>query len=330
MKPLQHNHWAAQPERGNRLFLALTTLMVRHLPAWLLNPSIALIVCYFYATAPRARHHIRRYQARLRAAYPAAKLPRMAAFRQFTAFGAAICDRFAVWQRKIRYEDLIIEDPDNVYALVQQRGRGQIFACSHIGNTEVCRALVSHNQGFKLNVLVHSQHAQAFNEALHKAGAARIQLIQVTDLDAALMLELNRRIDAGEWLAIAADRVPVRGEKTVAVHFLGHTAELPQGAWLLAALLKTQINTLFCIKQNGRYHLKLRRFADTASWTRSNRPAQVAATAQQFADIMAQECATNPLQWFNFYDFWGDEAGCIAKQSGEAKTRQPENVANPK
>ena len=307
MKPLQHNHWAAQPERGNRLFLALTTLMVRHLPAWLLNPSIALIVCYFYATAPRARRHIRRYQARLRAAFPAVQLPRMASFRQFTAFGAAICDRFAVWQRKIHYEDLIVEDPDDVYALVKQRGRGQIFACSHIGNTEVCRALVSHNEGFKLNVLVHSQHAQAFNEALHKAGAARIQLIQVTDLDATLMLELNRRIDAGEWLAIAADRVPVRGEKTVAVDFLGHKAQLPQGAWLLAALLKTQIHTLFCIKQNGRYHLKLRRFADTAGWTRSNRAAQVAAVAQQFADMMAQECAANPLQWFNFYDFWGDE-----------------------
>ncbi len=309
MKPLQHNHWAAQPERGNRLFLALTTLMVRHLPAWLLNPSIALIVCYFYATAPRVRRHIRRYQARLHAAFPAVQLPRMASFRQFTAFGAAICDRFAVWQRKIRYEDLIIEDPDNVYALVKQRGRGQIFACSHIGNTEVCRALVSHNEGFKLNVLVHNQHAQAFNEALHKAGAARIQLIQVNDLDANLMLELSQRIENGEWLAIAADRVPVRGEKTVAVQFLGHEAQLPQGAWLLAALLKTQIHTLFCIKQNGRYHLKLRRFADTAGWTRANRAAQVAAVAQQFADMMAQECAANPLQWFNFYDFWGDEAG---------------------
>ena len=308
MKPLQHNHWAAQPERGNRLFLALTTLMVRHLPAWLLNPSIALIVCYFYATAPRARRHIHRYQARLRAAFPAVQLPRMASFRQFIAFGAAICDRFAVWQRKIRYEDLIIEDPDDVYALVKQRGRGQIFACSHIGNTEVCRALVSHNEGFKLNVLVHNQHAQAFNEALHKAGAARIQLIQVNDLDANLMLELSQRIENGEWLAIAADRVPVRGEKTVTVNFLGHAAPLPQGAWLLAALLKTQIHTLFCIKQNGRYHLKLRRFADTAGWTRSNRAAQVAAVAQQFADMMAQECAANPLQWFNFYDFWGDEA----------------------
>jgi len=157
-------------------------------------------------------------------------------------------------------------------------------------------------------VLVHSQHAQAFNEALEKAGADRIQMIQVTNLDSALMMELNRRIDAGEWLAIAADRVPVRGEKTVAVRFLGHAAPVPQGAWLLAALLKTQVNTLFCMKENGRYHLKLRRFADTAGWSRGNRQAQVAAAAQQFADAMAQECAKNPLQWFNFYDFWGDEA----------------------
>ena len=30
------NHWAAQQERGNRLLLGLTTLMVRHLPAFLM------------------------------------------------------------------------------------------------------------------------------------------------------------------------------------------------------------------------------------------------------------------------------------------------------
>ncbi|KZC75813.1 lipid A biosynthesis acyltransferase [Neisseria flavescens] len=28
----KQTHWAAQPERGSRLFLALTTLMVRYLP----------------------------------------------------------------------------------------------------------------------------------------------------------------------------------------------------------------------------------------------------------------------------------------------------------
>ena len=38
------NHWAAQQERGNRLLLGLTTLMVRHLPAFLMNPCIWFVV----------------------------------------------------------------------------------------------------------------------------------------------------------------------------------------------------------------------------------------------------------------------------------------------
>lgn len=304
----QSNHWAAQQERGNRLLLGLTTLMVRHLPAFLMNPCIWFVVFYFYLTAPAPRRHIARYQARLGAAYPDAPLPRRwPVLKQFTAFGRAVCDRFAVWQRKIRYENLVLHDPDNVYAdMDSPDGRGQIFVCSHVGNVEICRALVSHHQGFKLNVLVHSRHAQAFNEALIKAGADRIQLIQVSDLDAALMMELNARIEAGEWLAIAADRVPVRGEKTVEVDFLGAKAQLPQGAWLLAGLLKTQVHTLFCIQHQGRYHLKLRRFLNSTDWKRGERQAAVAAAAQEFADCLAQECAENPLQWFNFYDFWND------------------------
>ncbi|MDO5069981.1 MAG: glycosyl transferase family 2 [Neisseria zoodegmatis] len=304
-----NGHWAAQNERGNCLFLGITTLMVKYLPAFLMNPCIWFVVLYFYITSPKQRRNITRYQQRLQTAFPDTRLPeKMPVLRQFVAFGEAVCDRFAVWQRKIRYEDLVVEDPDGISALVDKRGeRGQIFVCSHFGNVEVCRALVSHHKGFRLNVLVHSRHAQAFNEALTKAGADEIQLIQVTDLDAAVMMELHKRMDAGEWIAIAADRVPVRGEKTVAVDFLGAQADMPQGAWLLAGLLKTRVNTLFCVKQNGRYHLKLRRFADTADWKRSERHAAVEAAAQGFADALAQECARNPLQWFNFYDFWKDE-----------------------
>lgn len=303
------NHWAAKNERGNRLFLSLTTLMVRYLPAVLMNPCIRIVVLYFYLTSSEQRRNIRQYQQKLSAVFPEAPQPnRLSVFRQFVAFGEAICDRFAVWQRKIRYEHLVVEDPDGVSALVGDRSlRGQIFVCSHFGNVEVCRALVSHHQGFKLNVLVHSRHAQEFNEALSKAGADKIQLIQVTDLDVASMMELSKRIDEGEWLAIAADRVPVRGEKTVLVSFLGAQAEMPQGAWLLAGLLKTRVHTLFCVKQNGRYHLKLRHFLDSADWKRGERNAEVAEAAQRFADRLAQECLKNPLQWFNFYDFWKEK-----------------------
>ena len=229
--------------------------MVRYLPAFFMRPCIWFVVLYFYATAPKPRRHVLQpIKPVFRRPFPMPPCQNTAYRNNSFAFGEAVCDRFAVWQRKIRYEDLVIEDPDDIYSQVKLNERGQIFACSHLGNTEVCRALVSHHKNFRLNVLVHSKHAQAFNEALQKAGAEHIRLIQVTDLDTTLMMELNRRIEDGEWIAIAADRVPVRGEKTTDINFLGHTAPMPQGAWLLAALLKTQVNTLFCVKQNGRYH----------------------------------------------------------------------------
>ena len=207
-------HWASRHERGHRFFLRLTAWMVRYLPLPVMRVCTAVVVAYFYLTAPRERRHIRQYQQRLRACYPHAPLPAIApVYRQFSAFGSAIADRFAVWQHKIRYADLILDDADDIYAEIRKhkQQRGQLFICSHLGNIDVCRALVSHHQGFKLNVLVYSRHAQAFNQALKAAGASDIALIQVNELDAGKMLELAHKLDQGEWIAIAADRIPVRG-----------------------------------------------------------------------------------------------------------------------
>lgn len=304
----QPAHWAAQNERGHRWFLHLTAWLVRHVPMRLMRAITALVCAYFYATSPRQRHHIHHYQTRLRATFPECRLPAQGAvYAQFLAFGEAIADRFAVWQRQIRYEHIIVHDPDNLYADIRQsQQRGQILVCSHLGNAEICRALSSHHPHFKLNVLVHNRHAQAFNQALRQAGADDLNLIQVDDLSAEIMLDLAARLERGEWLAIAADRVPIRGEKTVSVQFLGQPAHLPQGAWLLAGLLHASVNTLFVLKQQGQYHLHLRRFAAEIAWTRRTRDAVIAEYAQRYADQLAQTAASAPLQWFNFYDFWND------------------------
>lgn len=291
--------------------LSLSVWLTRHLPRGLLSVCVRVVVAYFFLTAAQQRRNIRRYQTRLRQSFPALQLPRRApVWQQFLSFGHAIVDRFAVWQGKIRYQDLKIEDPDAVYQhirqSIEQGSRGQLLVCAHIGNIEVCRALADHHQGFVLNILVHSRHAEKFNRALARAGAHDIRLIQVSELDLPLMMSLQARVEAGEWLAIAADRVPVRGEKTVDVQFLGHRAPLPQGPWLLAGLLGMPSNLMFCSLVDGRYRLRLERFSDAPSWRRHERQAVVAAMAQRFADRLAQECALVPLQWFNFYDFWGD------------------------
>ncbi len=308
MNSYKPTHWASQKERGTPFVLTIATLLVRHLPRFLMAPCTQIIVLYFYLTAPRQRRNIARYHRRLKAARPEARLPSLLpVFRHFVAFGDLVCDRLAVWQGKIRYQDLIVEDPDGISAEVERGGRGQMLVCSHLGNMEVCRALAEHHKGFKFNVLVHGSHIEVLNGALRKLGMDEINLIQVTDLDAAAMIELHRKIEAGEWIAVAADREPLRGGKTVKVDFLGTAADLPQGAWLLASLLKVRVNTVFCLRHNGRHYLKLRRFIEHADWKRGERQAAVADAAQRFARLMEDECARHPLQWFNFFDFWKDD-----------------------
>ena len=89
-----------------------------------MRPCIWFVVLYFYATAPKPRRHVLRYQTRLQTAFPHTVLPKHSVFKQFIAFGEAVCDRFAVWQRKIRYEDLVIEDPErHLFASQAQRTR---------------------------------------------------------------------------------------------------------------------------------------------------------------------------------------------------------------
>ena len=306
---MSSQHWAEQNERGSKLSLNLTRLIVQYCPLWVIKLVTFFVVSYFFLTSQKARRNIRRYQQRLQQTFPQVNLPRYPVFCHFLAFGEAITDRFAVWQKKIRYADLIDDDTDNVYQAIRSEGRGQILVCSHFGNIEICRALVDNpnHSNFKLNILVHNRHAQAFNESLEKAGATSLPLIQVEDLNAAKMLELHERLERGEWIAIAADRVPVRGDKTQKVDFLGAQASFPQGVWLMASLLKAPINTVFCVKKWGDYHLKLRHFSGPIEGHGKQRADSIEQAMQRYADLLAQECAENPLYWFNFYDFWEDD-----------------------
>ncbi|WP_048750139.1 glycosyl transferase family 2 [Aggregatibacter segnis] len=306
---MSSQHWAEQNERGSKLSLNLTRLIVQYCPLWVIKLVTFFVVSYFFLTSQKARRNIRRYQQRLQQTFPQVNLPRYPVFCHFLAFGEAITDRFAVWQKKIRYADLIDDDTDNVYQAIRSGGRGQILVCSHFGNIEICRALVDNpnHSNFKLNILVHNRHAQAFNKSLEKAGASSLPLIQVEDLDAAKMLELHERLERGEWIAIAADRVPVRGDKTQKVDFLGAQASFPKGVWLMASLLKAPINTIFCLKKWGDYHLKLRHFSGPIEGHGKQRADSIEQAMQRYADLLAQECAENPLYWFNFYDFWEDD-----------------------
>lgn len=302
------NHWAEQRERGSPWLMRLTVWATTRLGRRAMKPIVWLVVLYFYLTDRRTRRSIADYQRRLSRAYPALRMPRHApVYRQYLAFSDALLDKFDVWQGKINISDVDLVDIDGLNAQMKA-GPGQLLIGSHLGNLELCRALAEREQKLTLNVLVHSKHAQAFNALLGKTGAVHLRLVQISELNAGRMIELSQSLARGEWIALAGDRIPQSSERTVEVNFLGARAPFPQGPWLLAGLLGCPVNILDCTRHDGRHRIALTRLTEQIQWTRANREQEVKRWAQAYADHLAQRCAQAPLQWFNFYPFWSDDA----------------------
>ena len=299
------SHWAQHGERGSFWLMKLTAALVRVLGRRVLSPLIHGIVAYFFLFGRRARRSAWQYQQRLHL-WSAGRTPapsQRRVFAQFMAFADALLDKLDVWNGKLRLEDIDIQDPAGLRQ--QLRGaRGQMLVGAHLGNLEVCRALAEIGEQVTMNVLVHTRHAERFNRLLGEAGASNLRLIQVSELDPAVMLQLSERLERGEWLAIAGDRVPLHGGRTVQVDFLGHPAAFAQGPWLLAGLLECPLNLLFCLKQKGRYQVILEPFAERVQWRRGQRDEVIAHWAARYAERLGHYCTQAPLQWFNFYPFW--------------------------
>ena len=299
-------HWAGQRERGSFLLMKFTATAARLLGRRALAPLLYAIVLYFYLFGRRARRSIWHYQRNLAAWSGRAELrpSHGSVFRQFMAFADALLDKLDVWNGRLGLEQITLVDPEGLRQQLHVGGRGQLLVTAHLGNLEVCRALAELGEKVQMNVLVHTKHAAQFNRLLGEAGASHLRLIQVSELDPAVMLQLSERLERGEWLAIAGDRVPLHGGRNVTVDFLGQPAAFPQGPWLLAGLLQCPVNLMHCLKIDGRYQVILESFADAVQWTRRERDAVIRGWVQRYAERLGERCLNAPQQWFNFYPFW--------------------------
>lgn len=306
---LDKRHWAQQPERGNLLLMRITAWLSQRLGRRVTAPIVWLAVIYFYVFGRRARRSIAQYQRHLQASTPATRLfpSHAAVYRQYLAFAHALLDKLDCWQGKIDLSALDIVDSNRLHEQMGS-GRGQVLVSSHLGNMEICRALARKNSRAVMNILIHDKHARHFNRLLQDAGADNVRLLQVSELDPATMLVLSERIERGEWLVIAGDRIPLHGARTTEVDFLSATAQLPQGPWLLAGLLRCPANLIFCTQHGARFQVTLERLANDITWTRTTRHSQVQLWAQAYADRLAEHCRKAPLQWFNFFPFWSPHA----------------------
>ncbi|CCE25287.1 LpxL/LpxP family acyltransferase [Methylotuvimicrobium alcaliphilum] len=302
-------HWANMEERGviwgMQLLLKVYLLFGRRVLQVFLYP----VVSYYWLLNGKARAASIDYLKRVSAFLPADTIRsgRYGGYLHFIAFANAIIDKLAAWSGAISLNDVDYHGRDAIVSHLEH-GQGVLILGSHLGNMEVCRVIAKLRKNLTVNVLVHTKHAEKFNALLNRyAESGRMNLIQVTEMNAATAMLLQDKIEAGELVVIAADRIPVTGQgRVVKARFLGATAMFPQGPYILASLLKCPVYTLFCLKRQGKQAIYFDHFGDGLNLPRKQRDERARRYAQDYADRLQYYCLQEPLQWFNFYDFWQD------------------------
>jgi predicted LPLAT superfamily acyltransferase len=301
-------HWASVKEVGALWGIRALIAIYRVFGRTLFFVALYPVVTYFYLTNRLARRASREYLTQLSTFAPETPVrpTRRATFEHFLSFATAGFDRVAAWTGRITLDDLTFTGRDALAKLIEQR-RGAVLLTAHIGSIEVCRAMARQRDNLRLNVLVHTEHAENFNRVMQKVNPNQnVELIEVGSIDPAVAMRLAHKISDGEFIVVTGDRAPVHGSRTIEVDFLGRKAKFPQGPFVLASLLKCPLLTLVCVAEGAGYHIFIETLSERIVLHRGRREDDMRAYVAAFARRLENACRRAPLQWFNFFPFWGD------------------------
>jgi len=312
-------HWASIREAGAisgmRLMVFVHALFGRAVFRLVLYPVMA----YFFLRRGEARRASNDYLQRVRRRYPGIlgnRSLRWLSFRHFLTFGDLLLDKYLAWVRTPAIPVMDPAEEKELFRLIDEK-QGLLILGSHFGNLEYSRAISGRHPDLVINVLIYDQHAAKFATLMADSEpASRLNLMQVTDLDVSLALNLKERVQRGEWVVIAGDRVPVgEGGRVSRAALLGDQARFPIGPYVLAAVLECPVYLFYCYRESDGYHMGLEQFARQIELPRKDRETALAGYVQRYADALEEQLVKAPLQWFNFFDFWSGGAETEAARS---------------
>ena len=315
-------HWSTVAERGSLLGMKILFWVYRLLGRRVLWVFLFPVVLYFFLTGKSMRSASRQFLEQVHrnkeTTGEQANITWFDSLKHFCSFADAAFDKLDAWLGQIAISNIDYH-PAGVMEKIDKQKRGAVFIGSHLGNLEVCRALSQGRYNTPINVLVFTENAIKFNQILQQVNPnVSVNLIQLTNIGPELAINLKEKVDQGEIVVIVGDRTSVSvAGRVIYAPFLGTPAPFSQGPFILAALLACPVYWLFCLKDKSRYQVIFEHVSDEISLPRKQREQVLTSLVEQYAQRLSDYAAKYPLQWFNFYDFWQQDASSERKQSME-------------
>ncbi|MCH8620674.1 acyltransferase [Undibacterium sp. TS12] len=297
-------HWASLNEVSFVAGMHLLFWVFRIFGRWPFRLFLYPVLAWYVLTKKVARKASLDYLARVQA-YTPVSLGWPGVMKHFAAFAENILDKMLLWGGLFDASKVEYSGQQQMHGQLQT-GRGALLICSHLGNLEMCRVLSRRYPEVKLTILVHTKHAQAFNRMLAQLDpGSQMNLLQVTEMTPATAMLLAERIEAGGFVVIAGDRIPVAVQPRVAyANFLGQKAAFPVGPFVMAGILQCPVYLLFSLQMDGRPQVCFEMLRESVRLPRRERDQALQALVAEYAARLEHYTVRAPLQWFNFYDFW--------------------------
>ena len=307
-KSVDKAHWSELREAGTMLGFRFLLGVYRLFGRWVFTLFLYPAMLYFICRRKIARNASLDFLTTHWRQFPSEWTHKPGwrdVLRHFMSFGQSVLDKLLAWSSEIDHDAFVLPNPEKIDALLEDE-RGQLIIGSHMGNLEFCRGYMTRYREKHINILLHDKHAANFVAMMRQINpASRLNVYQVSNLDVGTVLMLKEKLQRGEWLFIAGDRVPLSGHiRTTTVSFMGRDAPLPIGPYLLAQSLGCPVRMMFSYRLQGRVHLEVEHLTDKLVLPRPEREAAIQRFAQKFADALERRVTKVPFQWFNYYDFW--------------------------
>ena len=261
------------------------------------------IAAYFQLTSPAVRRASHQFLARV-----LERRPRWTdTYRQIFNFAACVLDR--VFLLVGRHDLFVIEIAGGIAALnYAGAGASCVMLTAHLGSFDILRVVFKDRRKLRLRVVMDRAQGRMITEVMARLNPHFDEEIIDAGGGPQLVLRLREALAQGCVIGMMADRVTA-ADAGIAVDFLGGRAWLPSGPWKLAAALGLPMVVCFGIYQGGnRYTLHFETLAEARPVARAERAAHAQAAAQLYARRLEHYARLAPYNWFNFFDFWPDDA----------------------
>lgn len=228
-------------------------------------------------------------------------------FKHFLSYAYALVDKMEMFTDNFPFKNIYFADEAQREMLYKDLldKKGIYFLCSHLGNINAMRTFFRSGtviEDIKVNLFLEAKQCKIFKSFIDKISSDNpIVTYPVEEIDLTTSIELKDKLDSGEIIFMAGDRIAPNNDNAVfQTDFLGRKVNFPIGAFKFGMLMGAPIYFIACTKEkHDKYATHIQKFEFIGK-----RQEKLEELEQQYVKFLEKLTSKYPYQFYHFYDFF--------------------------